>query len=349
MIKKHSNATTRTLIVCLIVVLLISVLTAPVAASSNSEFTENTAGGVGDKKNDIDENFNFQDFANFDLGEVIKKADEEAEKELSGLRLGIYHITKWFKIGPSALTTLAASTVITGSQVVQENQGWAKDFGDAFLVIGRLFCVLYFLLSLMDAASRDSFTIDAFVKSLAKLVIIFIIFSPDTLQKITYFARAIEYKTLQVIANATIEGATANGLIEHVANVKDAQLWGLGVLLSMDSLAAVTNISALVVAACISISRAVEILAYQTFLPLAMGSLYDGGLRSPGMRYIKKWMALYLQGAVIIVVAALVSKLSSEALFPSLGITLVIDIAYALVVISLLTKSKSIANDIMGV
>lgn len=353
MIKLYSSASKCIVFIVLITILSASLLVVPAAAAINDTVQarpEGDGGGSGTNANiNYEGNFSFDDITSFDFGSVLDEGDQKAQEELSGIKLGVYHLTKFKKISSSAVTTLAASTVVAGSKIVQSNRGWVKGFQDGFLVVGKLLCILYFLLSLMDSASRDSFTIDVFVKSLAKLVIIFVIFSPETIEKITYFARAFEYQTLQIIHDVNIRSEDVGALTSYVTEIKNASFFAVfGFLLSTDALLSFTNICSIIVAACISFSRAIEILAYQTFLPLAMGSIYDGGLRSPGMRYIKKWLALYLQGAVIIVVAALGGLLVRDALnIPGLGVLL--DIAYAFVLISLLTKSKSIANDIMGV
>ena len=227
-----------------------------------------------------------------------------------------------------------------------------KAVRDSILVIGRMFCLLYFLLSLVDSASRDSFTVEVLVKSLAKLAIIYIIFDPNTIDKIVNFANAIEDWLLEnmsgLVDDETAQTEIAKGL---VAEIGTANFIGqIGIWLKY-GLSSTTRIFSLITICCVAFGRVIELAVYQTMLPLGMASIYNGGMHSPGFRYIKKILALYVQGAVMFVTlyASLALQSSSANINVLMGSfinlkDIVIDITAAMII----AKSKSIANDVMG-
>ena len=135
----------------------------------------------------------FQDFEN-------KAYDKLGNKNY--LKKGVYDATKWRYVGVAALfdnnTEIFKSDWLM-NQTGGKMQDYIKDISSAVLVIGRMFCLLYFLLSLMESATRDSFTIEVFIKSFTKFALIFVIFSPSTIATITEFMAAIEDKMFVAI------------------------------------------------------------------------------------------------------------------------------------------------------
>ena len=90
------------------------------------------------------------------------------------------------------------------------------------------------------------------------------------------------------------------------------------------------------------------------FMPIGVSDAFTHGISSPGVRYIKKFFAVCLQGAVIyaiiIVGASMMGQVSSGGSFGFLshfGIITQLVIAFSM--IGAMLKSQSIINDVAGV
>ena len=267
------------------------------------------------------------------------------------LKKGVYDATKWRYVGVAALfdnnTEMFKSDWLM-NQTGGKMQDYIKDISSAVLVIGRMFCLLYFLLSLMESATRDSFTIEIFIKSFAKFALIFVIFSPSTIATITEFMAAIEDNMLGLInGGATssyeelgkyVEIIATNNMIENIGLLLGNLIIGIGCQ------------AAILVIYFVIFGRTLELAIYTSLLPVGMASIYNGGLNSPGFRYVKKCFALYIQGAIIFIITILSSALTNRT--GSTG-NAIINCFYTILLMfttaALIARSKSIANDVMGV
>ena len=94
------------------------------------------------------------------------------------------------------------------------------------------------------------------------------------------------------------------------------------------------------------------------FAPIGMANIFEGGLNSSGMKYFKKYMAAILQGVIMCSVMIVSEKLSTAlsaaygiiSAIPVLGLgTSAIFLVLQLCTAAMIVKSKSIANDLLGV
>ena len=285
--------------------------------------------------------------------EMIAEIDAKAKQELGGLNYGIFWLCKWTYIGP-IIAIQSVDGLFTGNAILnisssEFNAGeLIRNISDSMLVIGRIFCLLYFLISLMESATRDSFTVEVFLKSLIKLIVIFVIFDPNTISSIVEFIGGIESKVMFRINKAldTSMGGISTELESLMWKIKYNGIWsGIGMIIE-GGLFAITSLVSIAVVLLVAFGRAIEIAIYQAMLPLGMSSIYNGGLNSPGFRYIKKLLALYLQGAIMYITVFIGSSITLIK-DPVIGtlITVVVALATAMIV----ARSKGIANDIVGV
>lgn len=99
--------------------------------------------------------------------------------------------------------------------------------------------------------------------------------------------------------------------------------------------------------------RIIEIGIRFAFMPIGVSDAFTHGISSPGMRYIKKFFAVCLQGAVlyaiIIVGSSMMGQVSTGAFgfLSHFGIITQLVIAFSM--IGAMLKSQSIINDIAGV
>lgn len=92
-------------------------------------------------------------------------------------------------------------------------------------------------------------------------------------------------------------------------------------------------------------TRQIEICVRTIFMPIALGFLTDDGWRGPAIRYVKKYIACYLQGPIILACVYVYCILTG----PGTEFDFVGFFALAFACAGLIQKSSSIANDIMGV
>lgn len=98
-------------------------------------------------------------------------------------------------------------------------------------------------------------------------------------------------------------------------------------------------------------SRVIEIYVRAVFSPLALADFYQGGLQSAGFRFLRSFLAVAIQGTIILVIAAIYSALfttvvSSAGLnfFSFIGLYL----AFLASSIMLMFKSLSVAKELTG-
>lgn len=96
-------------------------------------------------------------------------------------------------------------------------------------------------------------------------------------------------------------------------------------------------------------ARIIELVIRTIFAPIPLADIFNGGLHSPGVRYIKKYLGVCLQGAAILCILSVTATISSNALMGIDGdnyiwATLAVNFAGLMAIL----KSQSIANDIAG-
>lgn len=106
----------------------------------------------------------------------------------------------------------------------------------------------------------------------------------------------------------------------------------------------------------VAFSILIEIAIRRLFMPFAVADIYGEGLRSPGMRYIKKYFAAFIKIvvclAVCIITAQLNSLVSSEladdATLFSVIAHIFMSIALNFTAVGVMLKGGEYANDIVG-
>ena len=106
-----------------------------------------------------------------------------------------------------------------------------------------------------------------------------------------------------------------------------------------------------------------EMAVRASFMPIAIGLVTDGGWSGSAGRYIKKYVALCMQGPALVLIGQLSANIMGEATSMSMGgdgLTgiasalfqlggMVPMIAVAVATIGLAKQSITILNDVMGV
>lgn len=97
------------------------------------------------------------------------------------------------------------------------------------------------------------------------------------------------------------------------------------------------------------LSILIEIAIRKIFAPLAVVNIYNEGLRSPGMRYFKKYFATALRLALCVAISLFVSILITLCSAAKGNLLLIVIIAIQFSGVGLMFKGGDITNDVIGV
>ena len=208
------------------------------------------------------------------------------------------------------------------------------------MTIGYLLLMLYFVLELLDLTTKESFSLEQLLKMTIKLFIGILLIANgfDILFRLVEFSDGLIMSTIGGVDSESTSIAKA-----LIYSELEPLPWYEAIFYPFQRLGDVVRGGLLTVIYKFMIyGRVIEIAVRALFAPVAMANIYQGGLNSSGMRYLKKFLAICLQGAImyacVIVTVTIQSNIGDLE-----GLIL------ALVSISVMIKSKSWANDVVGV
>lgn len=216
-------------------------------------------------------------------------------------------------------------------------------FYDRLAVIGKLLVFLYCLLEIMEKAMSDFSSPEFFVKCLIKLLVGFMLIDYG-------------YQIIGFIMNlaSTVFDKIGGQISNNPAAIENCiyyEVQGSGFFDALGTMAGLFFPYLILQLAKIMVSiicwvRVLDIMVRVMFAPIGMADIVSNGLSSSGYRYLKKLGASALQGAVILAIVKAYGLITS-LIANSVGgyITMII---LALVVVSLMLKSSSIANEVVG-
>ncbi len=231
---------------------------------------------------------------------------------------------------------------------------------NSVMSIGVMLLFVYFTLSLVDKMSSDSFTWEQLWRQLAWLLAGKYIMENgfEILELLFNIGMAVAARISALgdpmVTETAIDAAAA---IEELTESFNGFFAVLGKLIAMVILlfpwllAWVMKLAVNV----ICYSRVIEIYARVTLAPVALSDLFRSGLQGAGWRYLKSFLAVALQGALILIIGIIYSAVLSSvtisqepgwwSLVALIGKYLVI---YASAVM-LMFKSQSLAKELVGV
>lgn len=235
-----------------------------------------------------------------------------------------------------------------------------------FEAAGIAIALTFFLLALLELSTQERLTMEYFIKFFSKLAIsLFFILN----------CRAITLACIDIGAGLAniINGRNSDGLMSADADMRQAIYdsmktslagvkWIVMVLESGITIIVMSLVSLIlyVVVYIVGFTRILELYIRATFMPVAMGLLSDDGWRGAGGRYIRKFLAISSQGAVLCCIGILSNKAMQACgtqMFVNIaganaqgsvlgGLVVMLGLAFATV--SLMFKSMSIINDVFG-
>ena len=217
--------------------------------------------------------------------------------------------------------------------------------------VGLALMTLFFLFSIFSDAMNETFSFERFVKSFTRYFFGFGLvqisgslcdFGDGLSQDIaTLISSESEKAPLENIYTKDNIGGFWHAIFITMILVLFGNIMGLIMKISMYF---------------ILFSRLIEMAVRAAFMPIAVGLVTDGGWSGSAGRYIKKYIALCLQGPAIVLLGTLGSKLMGGAanLKVDIGTSLatlggiVPVIAVGMATIGLAKQSITVLNDVLG-
>lgn len=284
-------------------------------------------------------------------------AKEAIHEKLTSLFDGSIYMdfSKWMKVGPSAGDNSIYAIV------------WelAKNVFDVFLLAGCILSLCYFVMYIIDKVSKQEVTIDGMMRCCIELVIALIVMvnAWTISQKLLDLGDAMYDDTATAMSQA---GEAGSGNVDFVEDMykeltDDSDSFSLKPLrtlylkisysLNFGMIETAQKISAVMMIVA-GITRGILVIILTMFFPIGIANLYGNGLNSPGMRYMKRYAAACISGAIMVAISTAaqflqVAVLNTENISATTGP--IYSLAVAFVAVAMMFKAPSFANDIVGV
>ena len=279
--------------------------------------------------------------------EALKLLDDYFDEE-GGLSNAVWGFEKEiggasFGKGAQKVLRLNATTDAQGEEESLLQSAWKliKNVAQGIKVIGFLFVSLFFVLELIETSTRGSYTPDIFLRSLIKFFIALICIE----NSVTIMATIVNFGAVfyDLVESTQTTGAIAS-LYDVAKKVDDANILDLLGMLCSDLLPYLAMWVANVFISIITIGRVIELGIRVAFAPIGMADMYEGGTKSNGFRYMKKILALSVQGALILfclgLYGVLITKMDTGDILNKIALTLA--------TVTITIKTQSFANDLFG-
>lgn len=173
--------------------------------------------------------------------------------------------------------------------------------------IGVALVTTYFIMTLIDMASRDNTTLEHYIKEFIKLIVAVTIVTKSW-SIILYLLKVSEFVLNDIgkIISSFPLKVTVDEILNHHTGGYVA-LWFTSLLPWL-----VKKISVLALYVCVFL-RALDVSWRAALFPIGAANLFEGGISSPGVRYIKAFFGALLAGAMMMVILAVSPSLLMSA------------------------------------
>lgn len=233
---------------------------------------------------------------------------------------------------------------------------------NTIMSIGVMLLFVYFIVALVDKLSSDTFTWETLWRQFALLLAAkYIMENGFQLLEIIFNIGMATAAKVSALGDPSVSETAidAAAVIDNFTASFTGIFSALGHLIMMLYLL-IPWLLSWIMGLCVSIicySRVIEIYVRATFAPIALSDFFHSGLHGSGWRYLKSFLAVALQGALILVIGMIYSALfkgltldTEASLLPSkllifLGKFIIL---YASAVM-LMFKSLPLAKELVGV
>jgi len=232
-------------------------------------------------------------------------------------------------------------------------------YKSTMIPIGSALLVLYFLIELMEQTTHDNFNIEHFFRMFIKLLLGSLLINNGLviLQDLQAFGNSICNSMID--SKISLGGLSPEALAVFHAQA-DSLAWYKAPLLWVQlAIPFLMDFVIQILVQVICYSRLIEIVVRAMFAPLALPDVFAEGTRGGGFKYLKKYFATCLQGAIILGICIAMATLSASYLpIDTNGLSDINKIPYTyylqtvtlgFATASLVMKSKEWANDVVGV
>jgi len=222
---------------------------------------------------------------------------------------------------------------------------------------------IYFMLAVVDKMSSENFTWEQLWRQMAMLLAAKFLIEHgfEILELLFEVGMSVASKVELAISASLLDDPDAMVTNENAKKLIEGFKDGLklsGIMQVFESMILfiyllIPWLFSWIMRLCVSIicySRVIEIYARATFAPIALSDFFHSGMQGGGWRFLKNFLAVSLQGAMLLVIAAIFSALfkqlvvDEQNLFAFIGTYL----AFFASAIMLMFKSLSLTKEIIG-
>lgn len=233
---------------------------------------------------------------------------------------------------------------------ITENGSVLATIVKSFKIFGAAFALGLGLIKMITEIQKAQDPTDCVLRYFFELCIVILVVL--NIDKIIEVIDSLGTLVLEQIGEAQVDAATTNKSIDDIRDAMgySDSWWGwlsfAIALIIPYAFAWIEGIAARV----ISYSIIIELGIRRAFIPFAVGDIGIEGLRSHGFRYLKKYLGVYLQEAIVIVTCIVLSTLSKAVLeIDANGIDLILNLlGVNLAGLMVMFEATSWANDIVG-
>lgn len=233
---------------------------------------------------------------------------------------------------------------------ITENGSILATIVKSFKIFGAAFALGLGLIKMITEIQKAQDPTDCVLRYFFELCIVILVVL--NIDKIIEVIDSLGTLVLEQIGEAQVDAVTTSKSIDDIRDAMgySDSWWGwlsfAIALIIPYAFAWIEGIAARV----ISYSIIIELGIRRAFIPFAVGDIGIEGLRSHGFRYLKKYLGVYLQEAIVIVTCIVLSTLSKAVLeIDANGIDLILNLlGVNLAGLMVMFEATSWANDIVG-
>lgn len=176
--------------------------------------------------------------------------------------------------------------------------------------IGISLTVTYFIMSLIDMASKDNTTLEHYIKEFVKLIIAITVVK-NSWPIMLYLLKISEMILLDLKTTDEISLEDARNQIEDILKSNSGSGWLSSWFTSLIP-KIVKQIAVIAMYVCVFM-RALDIAWRAAMFPIGAANLFDNGINSSGVKYIKSFFGALLSGAMIMLIMSISPSIATAA------------------------------------
>lgn len=232
---------------------------------------------------------------------------------------------------------------------ITENGGILETITKSLKIFGAGFALILGTIKMITEIQKAQDPVDCILRFFFEMcIVILVVLNIDkAIEVVDSFGKVI----LETINGSVTDGTTSITIDDLRDAMGYADSWWGWISFSIAliipyAFAWIEGIAARVV----SYSIIIELGIRRAFIPFAVGDVGIEGLRSHGFRYIKKYLGVYLQQAIVVVTCIVLGSLSTAVMGNNQsGVNIILDIlGVNLAGLMVMFKATSWANDIVG-